>query len=750
MMGTKKGSEGGAHRFAVKNGGYSYIRIIFGVIVAIITGLLVWVLGKPALQSVNTEALLPKIDPRPVYTEIHDGDTLEVSFLPEKDMTVRGLELLVVNTEGDNDAVMKVSVRDSEGATLHSGDVAAGDLSVGEWTRVDVDMVFAAGETITISFTAHGFEPYFMTVQGYTPGISLGFDVLKAETLRYGDIFYYSIPLVILFGCALVFVILFGFNRVGSALSKLRITDRERKMAGELFLVLIFATISLMIIRDAYIDGVYITADSDGYLREAVNLVAGNGFAYDGLAGYRSWFANWPIVYPAMIAAVMACTGFNAYLASKVVAIIILALIILVLRAFFGKNAWIYSLALFNTGIVMIFYHTWSEIPFILFMLIFALSLGRVVSEEDPSVCMYVVLAISGTLCFLTRYFGIFLWVVAGIYWLIMLVNGVSKSKENHIVGRIIETLKNKSKLTKKLIGLALSAVISVSVYLFYLIMNKIKNGAPTGVSRSDWWDDYHTLTDDLINSIITEIFNALTLDVPANIAGLDVNLKVWVIIAVDILLVAVILNVLKKNRAENKTEWLFHPGMVLIVTAIVYYAMFIVIRYRSSMDTFYFRFFAPATLLLVLGLICIILEEHRGIGTAACILASVAVLALFTDCMGDIETSGGDSMYEICAAEWDVAYRDVPERSVVIWSGLDYRSTWYRPDVVGGQLYEDDTMETLRERYYGSEYMCISTEYVDAILAEGNYAAEIKDTIREASTENMNTSSDYVVIKLR
>ena len=750
MMETKKGSEGGAHRFAVKNGGYSYIRIIFGVIVAIITGLLVWVLGKPALQSVNTEALLPKIDPRPVYTEIHDGDTLEVSFLPEKDMTVRGLELLVVNTEGDNDAVMKVSVRDSEGATLHSGDVAAGDLSVGEWTRVDVDMVFAAGETITISFTAHGFEPYFMTVQGYTPGISLGFDVLKAETLRYGDIFYYSIPLVILFGCALVFVILFGFNRVGSALSKLRITDRERKMAGELFLVLIFATISLMIIRDAYIDGVYITADSDGYLREAVNLVAGNGFAYDGLAGYRSWFANWPIVYPAMIAAVMACTGFNAYLASKVVAIIILALIILVLRAFFGKSAWIYSLALFNTGIVMIFYHTWSEIPFILFMLIFALCLGRVVSEEDPPVCMYVVLAISGTLCFLTRYFGIFLWVVAGIYWLIMLINEVSKSKEKHVALRVIGTFKNNSKLMKKLIGLALSAVISVSVYLFYLIMNKIKNGAPTGVSRSDWWDDYHTLTDDLINSIITEIFNALTLDVPANIAGLDVNLKVWVIIAVDILLVTVILNVLKKNRAENKTEWLFHPGMVLIVTAIVYYAMFIVIRYRSSMDTFYFRFFAPATLLLVLGLICIILEERRVIGMAACILASVAVLALFTDCMGDIETSGGDSMYEICAAEWDVAYRDVPERSVVIWSGLDYRSTWYRPDVVGGQLYEDDTMETLRERYYGSEYMCISTEYVDAILTEGNYAEEIKDKIREASAENMNTSGDYIVIKLR
>ena len=226
MMGTKRGSGGGAHRFAVTNGGYSYIRIILCVLVALVTGLLVWLLGRPAMQSVDTEAVLPKIDSRPVYSELHDGDTLEVSYVPEKDMTVRGLELLLVNTEGDTDALLKVSVRDSEGATLHLGDVKAGDLSVGEWTKVDTDMVFVAGETITIAFTAQVFEPYFMTVHGYTPGISLGFDVLKTETLRYGDIFYYSIPLVILIGVALIFIIMFGFDRVRSALLSLRITDR--------------------------------------------------------------------------------------------------------------------------------------------------------------------------------------------------------------------------------------------------------------------------------------------------------------------------------------------------------------------------------------------------------------------------------------------------------------------------------------------------------------------------------------------
>ena len=44
---------------------------------------------------------------------------------------------------------------------------------------------------------------------------------------------------------------------------------------------------------------------------------------YDGMAGYDSWFANWPILYPAMITIVMAVTGANAYLASKILAMVL-------------------------------------------------------------------------------------------------------------------------------------------------------------------------------------------------------------------------------------------------------------------------------------------------------------------------------------------------------------------------------------------------------------------------------------------
>ena len=113
------------------------------------------------------------------------------------------------------------------------------------------------------------------------------------------------------------------------------------------------------------------------------------------------------------------------------------------------------------------------------------------------------------------------------------------------------------------------------------------------------------------------------------------------------------------ENNIKNNIVLLFNPGVVLIVTSLVYYAMFIVIRYRSSMDTFYFRFFAPASLMLGLGIIRVVMGAGdkaawyfgecgcnlRSVGSAACVLAGVVVLALFTDCMGDIESSGGDKM---------------------------------------------------------------------------------------------------------
>jgi hypothetical protein len=64
-----------------------------------------------------------------------------------------------------------------------------------------------------------------------------------------------------------------------------------------------------------------------------VNLAEGHGFSYDGLAGYDTWFANWPILYPAMIAAVMRLGGSEAYLASKILTMVMVGLLLLVVLA---------------------------------------------------------------------------------------------------------------------------------------------------------------------------------------------------------------------------------------------------------------------------------------------------------------------------------------------------------------------------------------------------------------------------------
>ena len=109
---------------------------------------------------------------------------------------------------------------------------------------------------------------------------------------------------------------------------------RKDKYGNDIFLILIFAFSCMGIYSEAYVKGVHITSDSAGYLREAVNIVNGNGFHYDGLAGYTHWFANWPIIYPLIIAGVMLVSGTNAYLASKIVSMLMVAVILIIIRLF--------------------------------------------------------------------------------------------------------------------------------------------------------------------------------------------------------------------------------------------------------------------------------------------------------------------------------------------------------------------------------------------------------------------------------
>lgn len=757
-------------------------RMIAAVSVTVLAAVLILLFLRPLKGEYRLDDVLPKLGQAPVYERLYDGQTFECMYMADTQMSVRSLELLMVNTEGSTDPVdtaveyegieettlkepsIHIKVIDllsSDSAPAWEGDVSLSELKAGSWSSVSADFEMFPKHLYSFEYTPLGCEPYFMKVDAYEPGISMGFKIQsdRPVTLAYG--FPYLIPAVIVIALAALLIFLFGNTKAG-------------KIFNVLFLILLFLSLSLKIYKTAYVDGIYITADSDGYLREAVNLIAGNGFSYEGLAGYKSHFANWPIIYPAMIAGVMLVTGANAYLASKYVTFVLLAIILIVLYLVFKDRAWIYSLAFLNLGFLGITYHTWSELPFILFMMLFVLCLGKIVSTENPSLLVYAGLGASALATFLTRYFGIFLWFVAGAYWVLLFseyINGrrrfkTVRTESSEPEGASVSP--SQTFLLNKITGMAVSMGLSGVLAFAYLVMNKIRNGNPTGVARGTWWDDYRTLTIDLINSLVTEVFNAFSFEVPAVIANMNIALKAGLVFAVVALLTALVIICL---RNTSFFDAIYLPPMVFIVTAAMYYVMFTMVRYRSSMDTFYFRFFAPASVFFAIGLIGLLLGRledgkdcekeaednvlkimvHDHLNVVICATGSVIAITLLTGLIDNGRTIYGQrddkTYYDIITEVWSEAYSEIPDRSVILWNPMDFRSSWYRPDVCSGELLPDDTWDSLCSRYYGSESICMLRSDANVVVNEGGYDKSITDRFND-SLNKTDTNRDYVVIE--
>ena len=167
-------------------------------------------------------------------------------------------------------------------------------------------------------------------------------------------------------------------------------------------------------------------------------------------------------------------------------------------------------------------------------------------------------------------------------------------------------------------------------------------------------------------------------------------------------------------------------------------------------MDTFYYRFFAPATVLLVMGLICRIRENGLLSPGFVRVVAVFSLMFTAIDCASYVKEipdwNNGPTAFDVVKSDWDQMYSEIPQKSVMIWSDLDYRSTWYRPDVYNGELYEGDTWESLSERYYASDFVVIKKEDAQALVESGNY----DDTVTKKLEEAMNVShtGKYLILQ--
>lgn len=717
-------------------------KIILSLGLLLVFAAAMFILKHPAQNGYETIEYLPEIVTDPVYVECEEGVPLEISLEASQDMRISSLELFMVNISEESRGSVQISLLDPEGNLLLNEGIPIENISPGKWFSLSCDLPLQTGRIYQLTILPEGCEPYFMQVpeggsdklpfhmqvsrrgQPAESEISLGVHVLTEKRITYGDIFYYSVPVCVAAALFLLCLVWIGRERMLAVFQRLPLKSILERFGNDLFLLLLFGLICLGIYVRAYQKGVYISTDSAGYLREAVALSRGQGFSYDGLAGYESWFANWPIVYPALIAGMMLLTGVNAYLASKLLTMVLVGLLLLVLRLTYQKDAWIYGLCLTNLGFLSICDYSWSEVPFMLFLLCFGLALSRIWNRSQPKWRDYALLCVSGTLVFLTRYFGIYIWIVTGCLILYLLWQYYRKRERNTLI---------------KAFSMAGAGLLSGGVSIGYLLLNKRMNGMASGVSRTMWWDDYEKLTNDLIKSLLTEVCNVFSIQIPEFVEQLSYELKVLIVVAILVLIGGLLY---RKCQLRSRAG-------VLAVLAVAYYGIFIVIRYFSSMDSFYYRFFEPASFLLCLSLIELLLpgmKGRKGLYRFAAFAAILAGVCLISEA-GQLRQTE-ECYYEKLAEKWDGDYEEIPQKSVIIFKDIDYRSSWYRPDVVEGTIRPENNWEELVTTYYGSEYLCIRTDYAKEMLASGEYEASVAKKL-ENGLKMTGEEKKYIVMSL-
>jgi len=461
----------------------------------------------------------------------------------------------------------------------------------------------------------------------------------------------------------------------------------------------------------AYKVGSCITTDSARYMREALNLAAGNGFRMDGLSGHDTWFASWPILFPAILSLAMKITGLNIYLASKFVIMGLVAIMLLTIFICFKQNRLLYLIVFLNPGFLEIIKYTWSETPFMVMELLFVICFAKIASEETPDWFDYFLLGLTGTLAFLIRYVGLYLWMAAGVYSLGYIIRYFKKREKN---------------VLKKIAGLTVSAGTSGIICISYLAMNKMMCGFASGVKRDVLSEDYVQLTHDLIDSLLTEFSHIILIECPGIIANLIYPVKVVVLICIFGALVYLILKKIEYNQR----------AFIFIFVALAYYVIFIIVRYFSDMDTFSFRFFAPGTFLLSIGLVEAFSDNvmAKSIDTAKKmpVLVVFALLCLCVSIGGEYIKYGNETQYEVLNQFVLNNYKEIPPMSAVQRDDYNYQETIFmRPDIQSVSLKSDYSYDEWMEMLQGSKYYCLYENTAREMVESGEYQEDITEWIK-------------------
>ena len=484
--------------------------------------------------------------------------------------------------------------------------------------------------------------------------------------------------------------------------------------------VILYAAI---LMHEAYFQDFYISHDSANYLREASALRSGYGFNVDGAAGSMKHFAAWPVGYPALIALVSVVFQIgDLYLASKVLSILAVALVIAIAAIRWKERVALCSLFFFNPGVFQLFLYTWSESVFSVLLFCFCVCACDSIRKPDRPV-PYVFMFVTSFMAFTVRYFGAVCVVFAGLIFAL----------------RVCRLVFRKEKEAKKsaMFSFATCMISGISI-LLYLEYNRKMCGYGTGIAREEFNESYAVLLKQLVRALGTEFKNLFFLSdtIPFQYLGGAVGTVCLLVITVAAVIAAV-----RKKRIE---------ALVFLSFAVLYDAMFIVIRFFSTMDIFYYRFFAPVAGCFFTGLILLIGDDTwkkiSGADVLRYIPSIAAVFMLFST--GNLAVQHlsvyRTSKYEEEKAEWLKKFEHVPANALYLYAQEDpeYLMLYFRPDVVFFpktdscyDSYETEagwSMTDLHKAYPEYAYFCIARDRLEEVASE-----EIADVFRSIPQEN-------------
>ncbi len=203
---------------------------------------------------------------------------------------------------------------------------------------------------------------------------------------------------------------------------------------NDFYLILIFIILTLSLLLKIFFDeNGYLSNDSTNYLSASKSFLNGHYFFTFYEFGNNlelKFFSNWPVGYSLLISIVSFLTNTSVFFASKIVNFICIFFIIFIFRSYFNQSSLILSSIFFFSANLEIFSFSWSEGPFILFLILFSLYLHKFLFINDNYKTLLILSILSISL-FLIRYIGLFtlfIYIFFFIYSYLFKIK-VSKSK---------------------------------------------------------------------------------------------------------------------------------------------------------------------------------------------------------------------------------------------------------------------------------------------------------------------------------